>query len=507
MWQGLLGTLAVAFIILAGAVLPCAAEVEGPTSLLNSDFAADHDESAFADDFNLRVAGDGNGHWVALWSSEHFQGTVVSRSQDNGRTWSSASLLVLDRAPYALEVSTDGTWLAVIGGETWRSNDLGETWVQAGSTGFDVRGGLERGALATDDEGNWMFLYYGAGIGPDADILRTTSSDNGVSWSTPALITPTWSATDLLSDRSPGLATDGQGHWVVVWAASTGIAVASSDDFGATWTDPPVIVGGTSNPHPFHTIATDGMGRWILVEDRGQEATILTYSISEDGGASWESRFLPSTASGEHGNRTPTIATDHRGNWHIAYGTDDPLGTIGTDVDLVVVTSRDGGETWSQPAPVSERAAGSTTQGYSYRPQFAFDGQDSWILAWLTKDTFDGAAGDDDDYAYLRWRDDCPTEPATGCQTPTRPRQSKLKMRSRDTARDQFIWKWRSSEAVDAADFGDPAVDAGYHVCVYDQAAGQYRLALEMDAGAAAASAWACPRCRWRWRRRSRCSS
>ena len=138
-----------------------------------------------------RIATGGDGHWVAVWTSdENLGGTAgvdddifVSTSSDNGATWSASALL-----------NTNGTTDA----------------------------GRDRSPrLTTDGDGHWLAVWestenLGGTSGTDYDIFVATSSDNGATWSAPALLN-TNGTTDAGGDYRPHITTDGAGHWVAAW--------------------------------------------------------------------------------------------------------------------------------------------------------------------------------------------------------------------------------------------------------------------------------------------------
>ncbi len=153
---------------------------------LNSNAASDRNS-----DWSPRLAADGRGQWVAVWTSADSledaigvdRDVLVARSTDGGRTWSQAAPLNRSAPRDAREDSSP--------------------------------------AIATDGRGTWVVTWHawgalGYGDGSDADIVASYSTDNGKKWSRPVSINPD-SRSDLVDDLLPAVTTDRAGHWVVVW--------------------------------------------------------------------------------------------------------------------------------------------------------------------------------------------------------------------------------------------------------------------------------------------------
>ena len=142
-------------------------------------------------DWTPRMASDGRGHWIAVWSSADSLGDtigvdrdiLISVSTDNGDTWSASRALNRNAA---VDSAEDSAPVIV-------SDGLGN-WIVAWSA--------------------WGDLGYAAGS--DADIAIAYSADDGASWTEPTHINDR-AAGDAVDDLLPALATDGRGHVVGVW--------------------------------------------------------------------------------------------------------------------------------------------------------------------------------------------------------------------------------------------------------------------------------------------------
>ncbi len=342
-------------------------------------------------DKDPRLATDGLGNWVLVWSSdEDLNGTIgsdsdvlVARSADGGVTWSQPvalnSTAALDSGvDWNPEVTTDGqgTWIAVwessdtLGGTLGTDLDIlvavstnqGQDWSPAAALHDHAASdtGIDRAArLATGGPGVWLAVWesdndLGAGLGDDFDILAARSIDGGASWG-PVQILQTNAAVDDGADLDPQVQSGGRGTWMAVWASSSSFAgldgdpdivrAVSSDD-GLSWSAPAAVNNGGALDDAFDErpdLATDGTGTWIAV---------------------WQH-------------------LDFRG------------GALGEDMDVRMAYSLNDGLSWTGPLNLNASAA--TDSGFDERPSLATDGQGNWIAVWESRDDLDGSIDTDRD--------------------------------------------------------------------------------------------------------------
>ena len=284
-----------------------------------------------------RLANDREGNWIAVWDAyepsltRRWGSRVLfhARSADDGATWSAPSRLrsnqpdagIGDLSP-RIAVNGLGQWLTV-----WSSSDDiddtigidhdilfamsqddGTTWsvAQPLNTNAASDNGHDYSAeMASDGNGNWIVVWTSSEdlngtIGTDLDILFSRSSDGGSSWSEPQPLNSNASSDDPNSPSSneafPHIATDGMGNWVAAWN--------SRDDLGGT---------------------------------AGSDSDIL-FSHSMDHGANWTpARPIDINAeTDDSGDGVPRVATDGSGDWIVAWETWNDLGgTIGNDMDML----------------------------------------------------------------------------------------------------------------------------------------------------------------------------
>jgi hypothetical protein len=397
-------------------------------ALLNTNGNADAEDDEYP-----QVATDGAGTWVALWVVDWGLSVFVARSTDNAASWTAPVLLnSTSDAGYAWwpQLATDGagTWVAMWAGETFwglnvfvtRSTDNGASWTTPAllnTNGTADLGHDMRPQVTTDRAGNWVAVWtreivtFNGAVDWDWNVFVVRSTDNGASWTAPALL-------DAKSGDLPQVATDGAGNWVAVWisieqldgatGSDTDIFVARSTDNGASWTAPALLnTNGTTDTGEdlFPQVTTDGAGNWVAVWVSGEDLNgtagtdwDIFVARSTDNGASWTApALLNANGTTDTGDDIVTqVATDGAGNWIAAFGSEN-----GASVDIFVARSTDNGASWTAPVPLNTNR--NADDGWDGPPRVATDGAGHWVAVWDSTKNLNGTAGTDSDIFVARF--------------------------------------------------------------------------------------------------------
>ena len=288
-------------------------------------------DSDVGDDLSPRIATDGQGTWIAVWDSDSLpdswedRSIFVSRSVDNGSTWS-------DQTPLS-DPTTCGSYFI-----EWETTDVNPR-------------------ITTNKHGLWIALW--SWYADDGSILSSgrvreaASTDGGVTWTVNAC---TRGGSRPLETPVP--IADGAGGWRRFWTAyhwapeglgptSRSVLTESSAD-GANWGDVSALRSDATGRKRFSVAraATDEQGVWAAIWSEmdepigvlGTDWDVLI-SFSADNGATWPTAAPVSvSATSDSGNDVnPQVITDGRGNWLIVWTSTDAFGgTIGDDDDILM---------------------------------------------------------------------------------------------------------------------------------------------------------------------------
>lgn len=418
----------------------------GPAFAIATDAATDG-----LQDLDPALAAAG-GTWIAVWTRLGEAGgelgddgdVLVARGQDGGVSWSPPTPLHASAtsdagADHAPRIATDGggVWVAVWQSTTQigtgqagdadihfvRSEDDGVTWSAqlALHPAATDNAADERPDVATDGSGVWVAAWssrneLGGTIGTDFDILVARSIDGGANWLPPLALNSTASIDGDAPDTEPSVAVDGNGNWIVAWTTrfqpgmglvDEEVVFSRSTDGGATWSaaaplDPAGLAGGNADRSP--RLAAAGstvVAVWTRVES---DAEVVS-ARSVDGGLTWSRRIELEPGESDD-DYSPVVMLAGDGRAFAAWRSNGAPGApLGTDADILVVRSSDGGATWSAPEPATGAAL--SDNGFDGVPAIATDGAGAWLVTWEAAGSISGLGADRDIVAVQLDAPDC----------------------------------------------------------------------------------------------------
>lgn len=422
------------------------------------------------------LATDCRGTWALIanriapsGSSNVGAGLDLSVSTNGGRTWLNRDLYIGERlgahaefGQPAICLSSAGTWvlawmtraldqqgrpsdanptqrllvmLSTDGGANWQSptviEESHERWAQIDKPP----------ALATDGRGTWILawsrIYRLGNDTRDDDIFCSISTDNAVTWSSPAPLNadaatdsvPDWSG-DFPADADMGvrLTTDGHGVWLAtwtrvkleyndegMWSGPFELFHSFSSDNGATWSTPRRLSERHKREFAFHQLPSCvdiAPGKfavaWQVSSSRqlGNDSDILCAYTQEATTRQFGTGCANTGATTDWAwDGQPTIAAGKDGHCVAAWSSTNSLGkTIGKDADILFAHSYGGGKGWTNPKPLNSTAytdqSPLSPPGREKPPHVVTDGQSYWLSVWASTNDLDETIGEDWDILY-----------------------------------------------------------------------------------------------------------
>jgi hypothetical protein len=321
------------------------------------------------------IAADGKGNLVLVSVSTGEFGAdkdiIVSSSNDNGATWSNASLLIANNAEDDIDPMV--------------ATDKNGTWVVVWSSGADLE------SATTSDK----------------DIFYVTSTNNGNVWGDPVLLNKEGTTDGTNDDTSPQISMVAD-KWTVAWATThntsdvgTDIEIFSihSANAGESWNAPVLVskVGDDENSSddtlPRMSINESGRGVLIWSGVDAIEGDLDIYgATSSNSGESWSTGTAINTyaatdtatnndyASGVSSYSNGSIVTKFVVSWH---GNNEGEGAItGDDVDAFYNVSSNSGVSWVGAKTVNPDAITDGTGDNETQPIFIVKPNGEWIASW-----------------------------------------------------------------------------------------------------------------------------
>jgi hypothetical protein len=216
---------------------------------------------------------------------------------------------------------------------------------------------------------------------------------------------------------------------------------------------------GSRNRYP--GIAADGAGNFIVVWASQSDDTIRGRRFDGTGtplGGAFQANVTP------EGYGVPKVSADTAGNLAVVWS--DGYSILGRQLDAANVPL--GGEF------VIDTPASYSPYGYAYfddtLPDVASSAAGEFVVTWKSRGTFTyGASSNDEIFAQRFAPSPCTPAPSLGCRQPFV--SGKGIFRIRDQVNNKFDdlgWQWVKGQATAVGDFGDPLTTTSYALCVYD---------------------------------------
>lgn len=376
------------------------------------------------------------------------------RSADDGMTWTDPQ--PLNTSAYFDGLASDtgcvlahgmGTWLAVwtssydLGGSVGtdrdifisRSTDDGQTWSESRVLNGDAVSDTKADSfphLDTDGAGNWIAVWHRnvddheTHFSPHT-VMFARSSDNGATWSHPLRLSSNHDSSTI-TDTWPIVRSDGLDTWISAWSSTNDLSgtIGSdrdvlfriSQDGGAHWSSVNPLNTNAENDEGNDTkpqLAADGDGNWLAVwhsnddlNDTVGEDLDIFFSRSSDHGWTWSEPLpLNDNAHLDHGaDSAPQVTTDLAGTWLVVWHSNDDLGgTIGDDVDILFSRSMDNAVSWSSPRPFNTNAVSDdfvSPYNTDSDPHVGTDHAGRWTVVWVSTNHLEDTIGTDQDLLF-----------------------------------------------------------------------------------------------------------
>ncbi|MBV6510951.1 MAG: hypothetical protein FMNOHCHN_00429 [Ignavibacteriaceae bacterium] len=258
---------------------------------------------------------------------------------------------------------SEGVYSSTDRGVTWRGNDT--------CTGPNITFHGGDPGIAIDDSGRYVLVRIGRA--PVYGLYSHTSNDRGLTWTVQKQISDhDLERATVLSDNNPSSPYYGRVYaaWVR-FAPPFPVYISYTDDAGASWSAPLQV----NNPPqrcagPDLAIRNDGTVylTWAGVTNTSPfQETRTGFAVSSNGGASWsvtENAFAVNGITGSlpqkqniRVNGYPRIGVDNSGGPYdgrlYILTTQRGLAPAGSDADLILTRSTDGGLSWGSPVRVN----------------------------------------------------------------------------------------------------------------------------------------------------------
>lgn len=318
--------------------------------------------------YEIDIASDGNGNLVAVAYSESSTiygdlPVIYSRSHDNGETWSDTDRISLsgNDSDVVIDYNGEGTWIAA-----------------------------------------WQTKHPVEASGTDNDIVYAISTDNGIHWSSPKLVGTLGSTDSTNIDSMPTISANGD-NWFVAWRSANdlGATIGSDSDViysttsngGLTWSAPqalnsdagdddPAANGNNIDYFPIVDISPTGFGIAVWTGQDDSDLDIFA-AVTHDFGVTWSNASMVNSYgnldAASDGDYPSSVIANKDGTcvitWEGRYEAEN-----GTDTEPMYSVSIDNGVTWSDARSMK---SGIDSDGVSEIDNKILENPNGgWIGAW-----------------------------------------------------------------------------------------------------------------------------
>ncbi len=235
---------------------------------------------------------------------------------------------------------------------------------------------------------------------------------------------------------------------------------------GVAWTGSqplPDASGAAENPSLAANVLGDLGLAWSRFDAGGEKGVLSQGLVNARGLAQWENTFSLDDRLG----RSPAIAGDRAGNWHVVW---ESLEQTGTQVEGILY-QRCNGEACDTPVELTALPANCSQQDDPSSPTIAIDDAGQIMTVWATDDTL----------AYLSWRAGAPPPRQVDC-LPIQGENPRLAPRGNNG----FLLSWERAGRVYLTHFRD----GGWYLPALFQAPGRNATPLFDAERAEAHLAW-----------------
>jgi len=374
-----------------------------------------------SDDWEPAVAADPGAPYVYQLTTR-YGGTqpeiIFRRSIDGGATWDADQVLASNAADPMIEVADDGTIyaMALVGGgfklKFTRSFDYGVNWTPLEDIlGPGQPNWGDRPVLVVSPDGQDVYVGFNQG-----DSYVTSSHDGGVSFDTPVQTSNDGRA---WFHSAGAVAPDGNVYFAAAdygtnYTGPTSISVLRSTDGGASWATTVVDTSAEAAPCEFADgcyfgflgpevgLAIDVSGLIMVAYNAGdvaQEPQRLWVRTSSDG-VVWSSRTEISSGIAGVNNGFPAMVASRTvpGDFRVVWQDDREASEVAWNTWMV--STQDGGATWSDSERLSDLDSGAPYKGplgyafvYGDYFEIAIDGNDVNHVIWGEAASYSGPGG------------------------------------------------------------------------------------------------------------------